>query len=434
MTLTASRAGRQDTNLESIILQSVHVQSVIQRLGKHGIPKETAEETASKFFHSIRSTHNPAAMFVSMQLSRLYLLLSFSNQVKYTGLEKVLEILEKGKVAVISNHASYGTVGDWFYFFSKNNIRQVYYGTGENVPRESLKLTLIGRPVSFVLSKILDLWIHNSGAIYLKRSVRGKSDALFHAVLAAYESHLLQNGAIVHNYTGRGRQKEGFVEQLNLSATPGILEGAEWIVPASVTYGTIPEAVAFSQALATEGKRQKKPRENKSQASSIMWALMHVVNWKKLLDWTDKGYGQVYINFGEPIAATHYAPNGIVTDEEKDFFHSDITSRIVKLVTMTPKSAIAVALRDTQVNDWFKLLAYADSLVQNAQKMGVHVSEDLQGGSYLALRDAFDYMAKKGAIRQTSHYTYLIKDLRLIDFYANTISVTLNSFAHSLKS
>lgn len=419
---------RQPASLEEEILQSWHVQAAIQRLGERGLSRETAEETARQFFRSARSSHKPLAMFISAQASKLYLLLSFSNRVTYTGLERAVEMLEKGKVAVVSDHASYGTIGDWFYFFSENNIGNVYYGAGENVPHVNVKIPLIGKPLGSVLSKILGAWVHNSGAIYLKRSFSGKSDALFHAVLAAYESYLLQNGAVVHNYTGRGRQKEGFVEQLNLSATPGILQGAEWIIPASVTYSTIPEDVAFSQALAIADGKAKRRKENKSSAASFLTALK-LINLKKILMWGDEGFGEAYVNFGEPVQASHYAPNGAVSDEEKEDFHRDVTARIVRLVTLTPNSAIAVALLDRQTTSWFDIAAYASSLVREAKQAGVHLAIPLTKPNIdEALSEAFNYFVRKGAVQKTADYSYRLKDQRLIVFYANTIRATLNSF------
>ncbi|MBI2143886.1 hypothetical protein HYU17_01900 [Candidatus Woesearchaeota archaeon] len=461
-------------NIEDI-LKSGPVVATIARTSKRLNPGgETAEaeaqavaaetKTARQLLLGMRTRINPIIARLMLDgVAHGAVLLSFPKfkHSSIEGLEEAVKAMSKGKAFVVSTHASYLDIAGLPYLLRKAGVRGVYYLGGENLAevkpdevnlessaksKSRLMRGLFARMVKPSFKALTGYLLRNTGMIYLKRGDalfkngqehRRENAVLFANVLNAYLNRLFEEGHVVVNFAGRGRYKTGEIEPFDsVYSSTAALRSAECAIPVSVTYETIPEDTKFAAAMCGEKK------------SGASWLLaFKLINWRKITQWADEGYGTFYATFGKPMQMSDYvaAPSRASLTERElkknvGRFQRDISDTLVRNMVLTPKSALSVALLsqaappENTTNpysiiqaDICGLISSATAIVEDAKRKGLKIAPALRGDSCrLELLRAFAYMAKKGALQQSSEGTFSITDVRLPVLYANSILQTLN--------
>ncbi|NND92192.1 MAG: glycerol-3-phosphate 1-O-acyltransferase PlsB [Granulosicoccus sp.] len=221
--------------------------------------------------------------------------------------------------------------------------------------------------------------LRRGGAFFLRRSFAGKP--LYAAVFNAYLKEILQRGHALEYFVEGGRSRTGRL----LPAKGGMLamtvsaylqepRTPVMFIPVYLGYERLLEGRAFTSELAG-GRKQKE----------TVFALL------KSLRTLRENYGQVYVNFGEPIALSHLLDEHQPGWRELPVFHDrpawlkpvvdqlgrDIMQRINEAACVTPISLLAITMLATprgcisrdellqQIDMYHALLrgAHADTLV-----------------------------------------------------------------------
>ncbi len=421
-------------NLEARVLSGTMVSAAREKLLNKGFSAEQVDTLLLKYYQGMKANFDPFMCWVRDKAAWLAITASFTN-VHVTGLENVVETLKAGKVALVSSHFSYADVGILPYVFAQGHISNVFYEGGENV---------VSVPV---LRPIVERFFSGIGLIQVKRGAalvreREKSH-LYVAVLQAYISELLRQGNNVLNFAGRGRYRTGELQPVNLAVSSSIIQDAEWVVPVAVTYSIIPEASHFAQSLELNPQHQDGitgRRVVRKAVSERGGAISEALSLIRL----NRGYGDVYVVFGSPIATSQYARQFSSDDPRmvENRFHSDLTATIKELVTMTPNSALAAALmRLSKLNpqngcfQLSQLLSTISHTIDQARAHRVLVAPQLQESYGQGISASINYMTDMGALKKSRDgHEILVRDARLLRFYANTIAPTLAHMANRAAS
>ncbi len=417
-------------NLEDRILDDPRVNAAKEELLNKGFSAEQVNTLLLRYYQGMKANLDPFMCWVRDKTASFAITASFSN-VHVTGLEKVIEILKAGRVALVSSHFSYADVGILPYVFAQNNISNVFYEGGENV---------VSVPV---LHPIVERFFRGTGLVQVKRGaalVREKEKGhLYVAVLQAYISELLRQGNNVLNFAGRGRHRTGELQPVDLAVSSSIIQDAEWVVPVAVTYNIIPEGRHFAQSLELNPQRQAgiiRRRVVRRAVSRRGGTISEALSLIRL----DRGYGDVYVVFGSPIATSQYAgqfssgDKGMVVEK----FHSDLTAAIKGIVTMTPNSALAATLMrlSKPENEYFplsQLLTATSHTIDQAQAHAVQVASRLQEYDHgiSGISASINYMTGMGALKRSRDGREIsVRDAQLLQLYANTIIPTLTHMAN----
>lgn len=420
----------QPKTLEGRVLSDPRVKAVRTQLANNGFSEEELVRLSAEYFGAMQAGISPAPASIRNKFAWLAIKLSFSK-VRVQGLEEIVETLKIGKVALVSSHFSYADVGVLPYVFAQHSIGNVYYEGGQNV---------VSIPV---IRQIAAALFRSIGTVLIKRGPELRKEKekslIYGAVLQAYISQLLRQGNNVLNFAGRGRHRTGGLQPVDLAVSPSIIQDAEYVVPVAITYSHVPEDMLF----ASETVNGQKPGSNKGKrngkGSSIM-AAFRLIRF-------DRGYGDVYVTFGKPIQMSPYADQLYAANANPKLvergLHNDLTAAVKGLVTMTPNSALAATvlrLHDSGKSSigLSELTMQMESMVAEAEELGVLVSPDLRSGSekpQKSLCRSISYFVKQGALTASDNFfTLRVRDPRLLHFYANNINPTMKQMASAGKA
>ncbi len=432
VTTALSRQG-----LEEAILKSPQVQSTIGRLanGETG-NKERLAAKALEYLSGIRADPSPRSIKLYTSLAHAVSGFSFEN-VKCTGLEGNAAALKKGGVALLATHFSYL---DIFTVPHVLDNKDLYTHTiaGENIA----SIPVIGYP--------LGKFLRRTGAIFVKRDMsegdeesKRKEGKLYRVVLQAYISHLhsQKQNVLMFGSGGKtsGRYKTGKVEPISLSALFAFL-AADKLLPVATTY----EIIADDNALVSSAEmREKTQTAKRSFVASVRKKMSKPPSFLQplrlaFLDGILNGpYGTVHVRFGEPLETTAYVDQQDVRDglmlppEALKRLRYDVTQSQLKLMTLTPVSALAVLL-SSRGTDSFRvedLVKPGRELVQRANDSGVCLSDKLLDMSIEdALSHAITALAQRGGVKEQTGRAFSVTKPRLLTYYENTISPTLKAY------
>ena len=397
--------------LEDEILKNPEIKYAMQALmqRENGLSLEECIEQVCLYVDSVGSAVNPFVMLVTNIIANHVVTKSFSN-VYATGSREALEVMREGNIAVVSSHSSYLDVAVIPRLLAEYDIGNVFYMGGENVPR----IPHIGSLVNY--------WLLNSGFVPIKRSFVQEREMghLYVAVIRADAKHILGGGKVLVNFSGRGRQRHGFIEPVNLTVTPSILEASRFIAFMTITYETFPEALDFALNLTSKGGA-------------------NIGDGFKLTT-PEESYGSVYVNFGSLIETQAYMRNidGLHPEAAIKRFHEEATDGLRRLVTLTPKSALSTALLDLTASATARgkssvtisdLVDAAGETVGKARAAGVSIAYELAPNVpstvKKSLEEAAWYFINCGALNVKAHETIEVADARLPQFYANHVAYAL---------
>lgn len=406
------------STLEQVVLESPIIRQEVSALVKRGYAEKIVRKTAKKYLSEMGRDINTASLAFTLQLVRLFLR---NLDIKVIGNTAVFDHMQHGGVALVSSHFSYVDIGIFPKIFAENGVSDVYYMGGENV----YGVPILGFP--------LKLWLTTSGMVPIIRNpmeerVHGQ---LYRASVNERGGRLLERRKNLVNYAGRGRHNTGLIKDVELTATPAIIQHASIVYPVAVTYEKPPEEDLFLLGKPQGGMARiefalesyVKRLAHQKKSASILTAF--AVAW-------ENARGEVYVNFGSPIEVGNYNQGGgPVSKDDIRRFHLDLTSRVKELVTLTPNNVFAYAVKSLSESqpesgrfDPVKIGEQMRQITMVAREAGMAVSSKLRPEEigFVAMEASQYFTALSNTYRNSPDR----KPTSPIDFYANQISEPLS--------
>lgn len=432
-------------NLEQTVLESPKLKSALLNIEDDG-ERKAALATAAEYLKKIKPSKVPEVMVLSKLLSSIFVSHPFSN-VELSGLEKVIEELSGGGVALFSSHFSLLEVAVLFDLFAKQHLDNVFYVGGIN---------LASTPVLGPM--FIDPLLRNSGVMLIERDMKygRKVRAVLGAVVEASMGYLLEEGYNVVNFIGDGRHKTGTPGRLKSAVANSAARHARSIAAVGVCYDVVPEDKDFAEMyVRIKGSEEDnkatvdteegvsdgadlRSREKKGKGSTLFdgFAKFRM----------DGGYGTVYVAFDYPTDAGQYRTGKEVSHQQLMAFRDDTRNRVVRQVTMTPVNMLSAAIvahglnRAGTIFTPRQIAELAEEPLREAHDLGTHVSErltaqDLATTFYLAATKLAERCAvgvHSEAADAPPGTAFRILEPRLPQYYSNTIITTLQTFGIKL--
>ena len=437
-------------NLEQTVLESPEVKSALRNIEDKG-EKEAALAAAAEYVKKIKPNKVPQVMAFSKWLSSIYVSHAFSN-VETRGLEKVIEELRGGGVALFSSHFSMLEIAVIFDLFAKQQLDNVFYVGGIN---------LAGTPVLGPM--LIDPLLRNSGAVLIERSAEygTKLRVVMGAVVEASMGYLLDEQNNVVNFIGDGRHKTGTVGNLKSAVAKSAARHAKSVMAFAVGYDVVPEDRHFAENYVQieDGRNDKaavdteegvsngadlRPRGKKGKGSTLFDGLAKLR--------MDGGYGTVHVAFDYPIHAVdhpedarQYRTGKEVSHRQLREFRDAMRIRVVRNITVTPVNVLCAMIvahglnRAGTIFTPVQIAELSKEPLRETCDSGAQVSERLTTQD---LAEAFYFaatkLAERGAVEVHSEAAkapgteFRIIEPRLHKYYSNTITPTLQTFGIKL--
>ncbi len=392
--------------------QSATVEALLRR--RH--PDSDVERIIKKSAESLKSDILPMARLVSIPVANA--LFGGSTTVSVRGLDDtVTKMLQEGGVGIVSTHYSLADIPLIANLLREWGVNNTYMMGGSNIYRAP------------VAGLVLEMIFRHSGMIPIRRELLGRAgdsaEGYAYGTLLwnAVHQHA-SNGSNLVNFWGTGRYRDGVIPNGAYMVVNALASSAKAILPVSVTYEHPAESEQFAKGRA-------------GRSTKALGGAATMINAR-----VRKDTGPAYVAFGMPIVLQKCESDKAAVRKQAAEVHAAVYASLVGNMTLTPTNALATILamsrsdrtadlRGVQkIFDWFTVLQSSCSLTKAAQEAGVHVSENLRIDDMAkadAFREAYDYFARKGAIRKTPGYTYTFTfgDCHLLGYYANSISGTL---------
>ncbi|MBI2176442.1 hypothetical protein HYU40_03810 [Candidatus Woesearchaeota archaeon] len=477
--------GKRQPSLDEIV-GSEAVRSAIARIIEHqgrggsGVSESErerltreAEKSVQNYFLGMRANIKHPAWFFGRLLAQFSVWAAFS-EVNVTAPQKTIDTLRRGNAAVYSSHFAFDDIGILPVVFERHGIKSVYYFGGENLydvgievenrqpRRANYRAYAIGSAVNYLVNNLanpafghiksaasyvlkktinpaakgaLSYLLRNSGFVSIKRGkgIQGEGSRenalLFKATSPTYARELCENRNVIVNFAGRGRHHGGKIENVDASATKGILEAEAEAITVTITYDTPPEDTLFANSLNGQKSLKASAKAKRKSASVLQAIWLAAKKYPRLIFPFVETYGAVHVVFSDPMPARDYFSGTKPTDAEVGKFHEYLTQRIIQNVTLTPKSAVALAI-DTLGSERLtvpSLEKEVDHLVKTARSTNMHISEKLTGpASYVHVTKAIDYFAARKAFEVSTVGVVKITNPALLTYYANTVAKTFS--------
>lgn len=366
------------------------------------VSRVEAEQDARRYALEIAADFSyPTVRVLEGLLARIWNRLY--DGIRLHGTERLHAIADGNEIVYVPCHRSHMDYLLLSYIIYHQGLSIPHIAAGIN-----LNLPLVGRI------------LRRGGAFFLRRSFRG--NRLYAAVFTAYLRELQSSGFSIEYFVEGGRSRTGRllepkVGMLSMTVASFVAEPAKplYFVPVYFGYEKMVEGRSFVSELAGEGKRKES-----------LFGLVRAV--RKL--W--QNFGEVYVNFGEPIALADYLDHRAADwreagaalsadpDRKPDWFSpavrslgEDIMRRINAAAAVTPISLVATTLLGTprraidadglnnQLNFFLELLRahrYAPTvvlpaetpaeMVRHAEGLGVVQREAHPLGDLISMRDS----------------------------------------------
>ncbi len=214
--------------------------------------------------------------------------------------------------------------------------------------------------------------IRRSGVFFIRRSFRG--NRLYKTVLQAYLDYLIENRFPLEFYLEGGRSRSGKLLPPRMGMLSYVADSYQrdvaddvQLVPVSIAYDMIQDVPDYARE--AQGKSKEK--------ESVTWLLKAVRSLRRR-------YGDIYIEFGEPVAmSSHMAKNGGDQSGEIDLqkVAFEVMHRIGQATPVTPTALMSIALLEEK------------GIARTASELGARCSDlaTFLGQRGVTLTETLDY-------------------------------------------
>lgn len=246
-----------------------------------GIALYKLKKQAKKAFYDIaanprRPMYRIIAFFARFITERLF------TSVQTSGLETLRQTVRDSTAIIVPMHRSHF---DYILIGSK------LYQSDLNPPLVAAGINLSFWPFGFIIRSV--------GGYFVKRNVR--QDRLHALVLKKYVSYLVKRGHMQEFFIEGGRSRSGKMRQPKVGLLNVFLDAYHKghrrdisFIPVSITYENVIEDTSYG----TENTGRSKGKEN----------LLSLIKASRIFK---KSYGDVMINFGNPISLASYMQNNV---------------------------------------------------------------------------------------------------------------------------
>ncbi len=356
------------TLVDRIVLEPSVRNAISNRASSRGISTATATRNARRYAHEIAADVSyPTIRILDRVLARIWNRLY--DGVRLMGQERLHAVADGNEIIYVPCHRSHM---DYLL------LSYVIYHEGLSIPHIAAGVNLNLPVIGSVLRR--------GGAFFLRRSFKG--NRLYAAVFNAYLRQLQQRGFSLEYFIEGGRSRTG-----------RLLEPRTGMLTMSIAgFATDPQRpiyfvpVYFGYEKLLEGRSFVSELEGHEKQRESLWALFRSL--KKLRE----KFGQVYVNFGEPISLAEHLDKQVADWRDQnpqdtearpewlgdaaDSLAEKIMRGISAAAAPTPVALVATALLGTPrqsmaESDLAKQLAFYQRLMQALPYSGtVVVPED----------------------------------------------------------
>lgn len=397
--------------LEQRILNSREVQGLLGKLTagseRSQYPEIIDWEAKAREFASavsstresefVTRTNNQAAKFVADSFSSVHV----------RGLDGiVLQRLREGRVIVFRNHQSYAGVVVDKDVYARNGIGDMTFIAGSNI-------------VNMTNRKMAAAWreqLTRSGVKLIERDPpKGKEGLLYFTVLGASLAIDISGGSNITIY-GDGREKDGKESNLKTALIRFFLEHGHFILPVAESYEVVPD----DSELANASSRKKV--EGGGASFDILLKL------KRMPEFGQAPYGEVYLNFGEPFQTSEYGPD---THSMRNC-EAKARERATQLVVLSSTYLLAAAVKNSGLAEFDvgQATNLVGSLLEKIRERNaeyaknnaiarVFIAPKLAEDSLSdVVRDAAEKLVSRRASVNSNNRIYSAGDSAMLNFYA----------------
>jgi glycerol-3-phosphate O-acyltransferase len=324
-------AGPEMPSLESTtrhVLRNPHVKQAIQETAlKTGKKTSSLEKQATHQLKQIAARYNVHYIeFLANLLHGVFHRIYDGISIDQPGLQKAIEASRKGPIIYCPCHRSHMDYLVLSYILWQQGVAPPHIAAGANLS-------------FFPLGPIF----RGSGAFFLRRSFR--DDAVYGAVFRAYVHELVKTGASIEFFLEGTRSRTGKLLMPKFGILSMVVDawrqGARediQFVPVSIDYERIIESGSYSKEL--------RGQEKKSEDIGGLLRSTKVLQSR---------YGQVHVQFGDPISLQHMAQERHLPRSEdpshNHLWRDEVTRlgyhilhKVAMVCSVTPTSIVATAL------------------------------------------------------------------------------------------
>ncbi len=406
--------------LEQRILGSPEVRGLLDQLARFKEPDGSSwEAMAGRFAGSVASTREPEFVNRINGQAAKFIADSFSA-VHVAGLDGIVaDCLRKGSVIVFRNHQSYAGVVVDKDVYARNGIGNMTFIAGSNI-------------VNMADRKMAVKWTEQftrSGVKLIERNPpAGKEGLLYFTVLGVSLALDLSEGSNIIIY-GNGREKGSKESSLKTALISFFLKHGLFILPVAESYEVIPDDIELAYAGSAE-------RKGSGASFDTLLKL------KRMPESGEVPYGEVYINFGEPVPASEYGRD----NQSMRSCEVKARERATQLVTLSSTYLLAAAVKNSGLAEFTSGQAtdLVGSLLEKIRERNeayaetnsiarVFIAPKLRKGNLPGVvRDAAEKLASRGALAGSGNSTYSVGDAIMLDFYAAKGEAPLRAHAVQL--
>ena len=389
------------------------LQRIARSAGAASGDGQASRERAREYFLEIASDYNERWLNLwKRTLSFLWRAIYDDFVIDQEGMAKLREIAHRMPCVILPSHRSHVDYLILSYIFYLQKIPLPHVAAGDN-----MNFWPLG-PI-----------FRQSGAFFLRRRFQG--DNLYADVFLAYVETLLSEGVPIEFFLEGGRSRTGKMVQPKYGMLAMILRAYQHrvsediaLLPVYLGYDRIIEEDSYLAELSGASKRSE--------------SVLDVIKHAKIMR---HRYGNIYLNFGEPISlksyfAGHTKKFAELTTAEQQALYRDVGSLVVsginRVSVTTPLALVAAALlchgrRETTEALLVEIFgAFTDYLGYQKTKLAPSLAFRDQARTaavqIFLKRGCLDYKKNKGG-NNRAEGSYLLADaerLRL-EYYKNNI-------------
>ncbi len=316
--------------LAARVLRDESVRRIVsQRVRERGDPEAVWREARSYAYEIAADCSYPTIRVLERLLARVWNRLY--DGIRLSGVERLRAVVDGNSIVYVPCHRSHMDYLLLSYIIYQQGLTLPHIAAGIN-----LNLPLIGS------------LLRRGGAFYLRRSFRG--NRLYAEVFHAYLRELQSAGFPIEYFIEGGRSRSGLLlapkgGMLSMTVDSYLADRKRplYFVPVYFGYEKLLEGRSFVGELAGEEKQKES-----------LFALLRSLSKLR------QNFGQVYVNFGEPLALDtalppDAVPVGLGNGGERpawfapfiDRLGGEIMSRINDAAAVTPVAVLALAMLAT---------------------------------------------------------------------------------------
>lgn len=307
----------------------------------------------------------------------------------YVENAEYIQEAEKGTIIYASNHKSYTDpplLGLVLHKNKRDKKRRQYCLSGINV----------------LEGPFLDWFLRRLGVFTIDR---GNKDSLYLKVFGKLVNLLLEKQIDTYSFIEGGRSYDGSLKHPRLGLLRIALQTQQ--DNPNLNLSIIPVAFAYDRVL--EDKILSNIGVKTTQRNFI-------TELKEILFLLPKYKSNVYVTFSKPINLKEYS------NTRKDL--KNLAERVIKQIEkdhkILPTSLLAAASSPDDIIASYELEKRVDSIKNQLLEKGSNIKTL---DTKLIIEDAMEYFAPRDIIGKIDD-AYIVKDLKLRDYYANTIKVS----------